>query len=159
MFFIAGQVRFLFEGLTSGAGRPHPLALFVCTTLHRPPLRGKRPRRLLLKSGKSEGWGLGAFKSGRPEPALMRPHLGTGCSAEALSQSPPAAQQTGRGKGSDPEVWSVSSGKRGWILHSGHFSRFATDVCTLIASVGAGKDNSLVLSEDIRPFHQIARDL
>lgn len=45
------------------------------------------------------------------------------------------------------------------ILHRGHFSSFATDICTLIASVGSEKDNSLVLSEDIQPFYEIARDL
>lgn len=40
-----------------------------------------------------------------------------------------------------------------------HRGRLATDVCMLIASAGSGKDNSLVLSEDIQPFHEIARDL
>lgn len=106
--FITEQVRFLFEGRTNGAGRSGPLALFVCKTLHRLLLRGKWPRRPLLKSGKNEGWGLEAFKSDCPEPALMRLHLGTGCSAAALSQSPPAAQQKRCGKSSDPEMWSVS---------------------------------------------------
>lgn len=45
------------------------------------------------------------------------------------------------------------------ILHSGHLSSFATDVCALIASVGSENDHFLVLSEGIQPFHEIARDL
>lgn len=53
--FIMEQVHFLFEGLTNGAGRSGPLALFVCKTLHRLLLWGKWPRRPLLKSGKNEG--------------------------------------------------------------------------------------------------------
>lgn len=45
------------------------------------------------------------------------------------------------------------------ILRRGHLSGSATVVSTLIASVGSEKDNSLVWSEDIQPFREIARDL
>lgn len=70
------------------------------------------------------------------------------------------------GKGSDPEMWSVSwlraapaQERGGMILRRGHLSGSATVVSTLIASVGSEKDNSLVWSEDIQPFREIARDL
>lgn len=96
--FIPEQVRFLFEGLTNGAGRS---GANVCVeNITGSVVVGEVATAGAIEVREERRLGIRGVEK--------RMHLGTGCSPAALSQRPPAPQQKRRGKSSDPETWSVS---------------------------------------------------